>query len=489
MNTSSCFFERVQDVCREIGQAASLESLYENLVHFIARACGSPASALMTVATYGAASNSFRVAQGTGRFSDTAGQTLRDEQVQELLRDITGRRSSHYGRNAVGFYLPCIENFAVLVYIELQQELDAEKRGLLSFINDKAASTIQVHALTRRADRTGRAMVVALANLAEHKDQDTGEHVLRVAIMTDEIVQVLNELGHYKNLITREFGHFISTASILHDVGKVSIPESILQKPGKLDPQERKIIEEHTLKGKQALEKASRILDGGDYLLRLSGEIALCHHEHYNGQGYPSRIASDEIPLSARIVGLVDVFDALASARPYKKAWPEKEVIDYIVSQSGRQFDPLIVEAFLKVMDCRREASLIRWTSTMSVKEPCMDDDHRVLIALINQLATAEKIGNRRNIEFVLDELVDYAIDHFSREERYLQDAGYPFENLVAHKLQHAAFTETIQDIRWQYQHGFCRRIDREVLLFLRDWLGKHILVEDMKYASSLGSA
>lgn len=489
MNTSSCFIDRVQEVCHEIGQASSLESLYENLVHFISKACGYPASALMTVATCGAAGNSFRVTQGTGRFSVMAGKILRNEQVQKFLRDTIDRRSNHYGRNAIGFYLPGPENFAVLVYIEPRHELDAEKRALLPFINDKAISAIQAHALTKRADRTGRAMVVALANLAEHKDHDTGEHILRVAIMTDEIVQVLNELGHYRDLITREFERFIGTASILHDVGKVAIPESILQKPGKLDPEERKIIEGHTLKGKQALEKASRILDGGDYLLRLSGEIALCHHEHYNGQGYPARLAGHEIPLAARIVGLADVFDALASARPYKKAWPENEVIDYIVNQAGQQFDPLIVEAFLKVMDYRREASLIQWSSEMSVKEARMDDDHRVLISLINQLAVAEKIGNRHNIEFVLDELVDYAIDHFSREEQYLLDAGYPFQYLFAHKLQHASFAETIQEVRWQYQQGFSRRINQEVLLFLRNWLGKHILVEDMKYASSLNGA
>ena len=484
MNTRSHLLERAQEVCHDIGQTPSLEALYENLIHFISGFCGTPASALVAVATCGARNDSFWIAQGTGRFSDAAGETLRDEQAQQFLRDTFNLRSNHYGPNAIAFYFPCPDNLAVLVYMELQQEFDAEKREFLSFINDKIAGTIQVHTLSKRADRTGRAMVIALANLAEHKDHDTGEHIMRVAIMADEIVQVLNELGYYREQITPEFERFISTASILHDIGKVAIPDSILQKPGKLDPQERKIIEEHTTRGKQALEKAGRILEGGDYLLRLAGEVTLCHHEHYNGQGYPARVAGHEIPLSARVVGLVDVFDALTSARPYKKAWPEKEAVDFITNQSGQQFDPLIVEAFLKVMDYRRKASLIRWKNSMSVKEPRMDDDHRALIALINQLAAAERIGNRHNIEFVLDELIDYTVDHFSREELYLQDTGYPFEDMVAHKLQHAAFAETIQDVRWQYQHGFRQKINEKMLHFLRNWLGKHILVEDMKYAA-----
>jgi len=102
------------------------------------------------------------------------------------------------------------------------------------------------------------------------------------------------------------------------------------------------------------LEKASRILEDNNYLLNLSGEIALHHHEHYNGEGYPARIAGQDIPLSARIVGLVDVFDALIAVRSYKKAWTEQEAISYISDQSGKQFDPLVVEAFHKVMECRQ---------------------------------------------------------------------------------------------------------------------------------------
>lgn len=477
---TNIFLERIQEICQRVAQTTSLEELYENLIHFVSDACDSSASAFMTVAESGMHNPSFRIGQGTGRFANAAGEPSHEEYAIKVLSEAINRHSNYHDKNAIAFYFPHPENFAVLVYIEVQQPMSDENKKLLTFLNNSVISSIQAHTSAKLAERSNRAAVIALASLAEHKDHDTGEHIMRVAIMTDEIVQVLGELGYYEESITPEFERLISTASILHDVGKVAIPESILQKPGKLDAEERKVIESHTEKGPNVLEKSSRMLDGNNYLLKLAIEVALYHHEHYNGQGYPTQLARQEIPLSARIVGLADVFDALASERPYKKAWPEDETIDYIKNQSGQQFDPLIVEAFLKVMDYRREAKLIQWTEEMSVKVPHLDNDHRFLIALINQLASAEKIGNRRIAESVLDELINYTLDHFQREELFLEKMGYP--DLSKHKRLHNSFTEVIQDIRWQYLHGFRPKINNEILLFLRNWLSKHILVEDMKY-------
>lgn len=488
MNSASSFIGRVQDICRDIDSAHSLEALYEGLVHSLAKVCDTPASAFVTIARHGGTVQPFRISHGTGKYAAAVGSIISDEAILEHLDCAARECSNRFSRNAVTFYFRHPENLTILAHVELAQEIAPEARELFNFINDKVAGSIRAHGLAKQAARTGRAMVIALASLAEHKDRDTGEHILRVAIMTDEIVQVLGELGYYPEQITPEFECHISTASILHDVGKIAIPDDILKKPGKLDPAERKAVETHTLKGQKVLEKASRILDGNNYLLNLSCEIALHHHEGYNGQGYPARIAGQDIPLSARIVGLADVFDALTSARPYKKAWPEQEAIRYISEQSGKQFDPLVVEAFLKVMDYRQGAALIQWTEALSVGVQGMDNDHRVLIDLINQLASAEKIGNRRIAESVLDELLNYAIDHFNREEQYLQQSGYPMPELFAHKLQHAVFTESVQDIRWQYLHGLHPRINQEILLFLRDWLNKHILVEDMKYAGAFGT-
>lgn len=472
--------EKVQEICQRVAQTTSLEYLYEHLIHFVSDACDSSASAFMTIAEPGALIPSFQIARGSGRFASAEGTPLREEQAIKILSGAISQRSDYYDKNSIAFYFPHPENFAVLVYIELRQPMSDDNRLPLAFLNNSVTSSIQAHTSAKLAERSNRAAVIALASLAEHKDRDTGEHIMRVAIMTDEIVQVLGELGYYAESITPEFKRLISTASILHDVGKVAIPESILQKPGKLTPEERKIIENHTVKGPNVLEKSSRMLDGNNTLLKLSIEVALYHHEHYNGQGYPTQLAGQGIPLSARIVGLADVFDALASVRPYKKAWSEDETIEYIKNQSGQQFDPSIVEAFLKVMDYRREAQLIQWAEEMSVKIPQLDNDHRFLIALINQLASAEKIGNRRIAESVLDELINYTLDHFQREELFLTEMSYP--DLARHKRLHNSFTDMIQDIRWQYLHGFRPTINNEILIFLRNWLSKHILVEDMKY-------
>jgi len=482
MNSTS-FLERVQEICHEIGQTHSLEALYENLVHYLAKVSDSPPSAFMALVKNSFDEDTYQIIRGAGRYAPITESILQDTLISECLRSSISKRSNHYSQSAITFYFAHPEEIALLVYVELEQKIGAEEQKMLNFINDKVAGIIQAHSLTKQSMRTGRAMVIALASTAENKDRDTGEHILRVAIMTDEIVQILFELGYFQEEITPEFKRYISSASILHDVGKVAIPDSILQKTGKLDPEERKIIETHTLVGKKVLEKARRILDSNNYLLNLSSDIALNHHEHYDGQGYPRRISGHKIPLSARIVGLVDVFDALTSERPYKNAWPEQEAVSHICSQSGKQFDPRVVEAFLRVMEYRQGLALIQWTEALSVKVPRMDQEHRSLISMINQLASAEKIGNRRVAESVLDELLNYAIDHFDHEEQYLKDSDYPSADLVSHSLQHSWFSAGIRDIRWQYLQGFRPSINQEVLLFLRDWLSNHILIEDMKYA------
>lgn len=138
-------------------------------------------------------------------------------------------------------------------------------------------------------------------------------------------------------------------ASILHDVGKVSVPDAILQKPAKLDADEWAVMQGHTSSGGQILERAAKLVEGSSYL-SLGAEIANCHHERWDGAGYPARLAGTDIPLAARIVAVVDVFDALTSKRPYKEPWPVDKALAYIREQSGRHFDPLVVDAFLAVL-------------------------------------------------------------------------------------------------------------------------------------------
>jgi response regulator RpfG family c-di-GMP phosphodiesterase len=190
------------------------------------------------------------------------------------------------------------------------------------------------------------ATVVALAALAEYRDTDTGAHVQRVQKLTHAIAGEIRRGGHYLEQLTPEFMDMVGMASILHDVGKVGTPDHILFKPGKLDPDERRIMEQHASIGASILAKSAQMVEGQSYL-SLGSEIAGGHHEHFDGNGYPQKLSGQAIPLSARIVAVVDVFDALLNKRPYKEPWELSETLDYIRSRAGSQFDPVVVNALM----------------------------------------------------------------------------------------------------------------------------------------------
>ena len=151
----------------------------------------------------------------------------------------------------------------------------------------------------------------------------------------------------------------IGTASILHDVGKVTTPDHILLKPGKHTEAERAIMKEHAAKGENILEHAASLISGESYL-SYGAQIAGGHHECYDGSGYPRGLKGDNIPLAARIVAVVDVFDALVHRRLYKDPWPVTQALDYMRNESGKQFDPEILEVFLGLI----EANPSRWVDS-----------------------------------------------------------------------------------------------------------------------------
>jgi len=146
----------------------------------------------------------------------------------------------------------------------------------------------------------------------------------------------------------------IGLASILHDVGKVATPDHILLKPGLHTPEERAQMQTHAHVGKTILEKAAGMVDGVSYLT-YGAEIAGGHHEHWDGNGYPNQLKGKDIPISARIVAVVDVFDSLLHERPYKEPWPHTEVMTYITDRAGKQFDPEIVTALLDLIEGNQE--------------------------------------------------------------------------------------------------------------------------------------
>jgi putative two-component system response regulator len=187
----------------------------------------------------------------------------------------------------------------------------------------------------------------ALAHLAETRDPETGNHIRR----TQGYVRVLAEaLRHHPRFQAQLSDHVIETlvkSAPLHDIGKVGIPDYILLKPGKLTPQEWAIMKTHAALGAEAIEQAERDADRRVDFLALAKDIARHHHERWDGNGYPDRLAGDAIPLSARLMALADVFDALINRRVYKEPIPFAEARDIIVAERGRQFDADIVDAFI----------------------------------------------------------------------------------------------------------------------------------------------
>lgn len=187
--------------------------------------------------------------------------------------------------------------------------------------------------------------IFALARLAESRDSETGKHIERVQKYARILSQQLARTPAYAGVVDDSFIRLVHQTSPLHDIGKVGIPDAILLKPGRLNPEEMAIMRTHALIGAQTLDAALERFPHARFL-RMAREIAACHHERFDGKGYPAGLAGEKIPLAARIVALADVYDALTSRRVYKPAMPHQQARDMILAERGTQFDPHVVDAF-----------------------------------------------------------------------------------------------------------------------------------------------
>jgi putative two-component system response regulator len=206
--------------------------------------------------------------------------------------------------------------------------------------------------------------IFALAKLAESRDSETGEHLERIR----EYCRILGtELSHWKShcdMVDGEYVQLLYLTSPLHDIGKVGIPDRVLLKPGRLTPEEFEIMKQHAILGANTLEAAADAHPEAPFL-NMARDIALTHHERFDGKGYPSGLKGDEIPLSGRIVALADVYDALTSRRVYKPAYSHQEARAMVLKGRGTQFDPDVVDAFLA-----REEEFIEIQHRLGPEEP-----------------------------------------------------------------------------------------------------------------------
>lgn len=189
-------------------------------------------------------------------------------------------------------------------------------------------------------------LIYIMADLVESRDKSTGDHIRKTTAYVNLILAKLKEKGEFKDILTDEYIYEVSNSSPLHDVGKIKVSDLILNKPGRLDDEEFKKMQIHTIEGEKIIENAMKISSTSDYL-KEAKNIAAYHHEKWDGTGYPYGLKGEDIPLSARIMAVSDVFDALISARVYKPAMKFEDAMRIIKEGSGKHFDPVIVNAFV----------------------------------------------------------------------------------------------------------------------------------------------
>lgn len=267
------------------------------------------------------------------------------EQLKELIRDDQlpvlalspekGQdiRLKSLQAGAIDFISKPYEGLEVLIRIHniiesqlLHKQVKDQKKILEEKVQER----------TQELRETRLDIIRRLARAAEFRDEDTGVHIIRMSKLCARLGKELGMDEYHCDLLLN--------ASPLHDIGKLGIPDSVLLKPGKLNPQEWEIMKKHTLIGAELLSGSS------SELMKMAERIALTHHERWDGKGYPQGLKGEEIPLIGRITAVCDVFDALLSRRPYKKPWTLDETLTEIKSASGAQFDPRVVEAFFNIL-------------------------------------------------------------------------------------------------------------------------------------------
>jgi cyclic di-GMP phosphodiesterase len=232
---------------------------------------------------------------------------------------------------------------AALRLKEAQDRTDLLNRHLLA-MNHELEQSLRA----RQSDiiESRNALVLALAKLVEHRASETGAHLSRMQQYSRCLAEDAARIAQFNEKIDGSFLELLECCAPLHDIGKVALPDYILLKPGKLDPEEKILMQTHTVIGAETLLEVARSHGSAMGFLQMAIDIARHHHERYDGSGYPDRVAGDAIPLAARIVAVADVYDALRSRRPYKPALSHNAAVQVIEDGSGKQFDPHLLQAF-----------------------------------------------------------------------------------------------------------------------------------------------
>jgi response regulator RpfG family c-di-GMP phosphodiesterase len=259
------------------------------------------------------------------------------EIVSQRFTQVLEKRAAQHFDDAYVLYTAAKNGGCNLLYLKHARELGNMDRQLLEIYTQSVAITFDNINLQEELRETQKELVYTLADAVEARSKDSGAHVKRVAL-TSELLARLYGLPESQIVL-------IKTASPLHDIGKAAIPDTILHKPGKLDADEWTLMQQHAQFGLDILQRSNRPL------MKLGAEIALSHHERWDGTGYPNGLAGTAIPVAGRITALTDVFDALGSRRSFKEPWSDEMVTDAIRQGRGTQFEPALVDLLLNNLD------------------------------------------------------------------------------------------------------------------------------------------
>ena len=294
-----------------------------------------------------------QVRAGTGQFSGS-GNPRSGEIVELCSRAVTGQDvPEEIRRGAVIVPLRVGHDVLGFVYLESQAELSPGDRELIQVMANQCAAALDNFRLHHSLEDAYDESIDMLAHVAEFKDSATGTHIRRIQEYTRRVALAVGCSSTEASIFAK--------ASRLHDVGKVGIPDVILRKPGKLTADEFTVMQKHTRIGDAVLKRSPR--------LAVARLVAKSHHEKWNGAGYPDGLQGEDIPLAARIVAVVDVFDALVSQRPYKDSWPAQKAATQIELGRGSHFDPHIADTFLSLFRAGQFDDLVSAAVDDAVKE------------------------------------------------------------------------------------------------------------------------
>ncbi len=231
--------------------------------------------------------------------------------------------------------------------ISTDDEVQMLYRAMCEMGSGIAEQMREIRYYSEATSKMQNGLIITMADMVENRDSDTGAHIQKTAAYVRIILAGLKKKGYYAEKLTPRYMNEVEMSAPLHDVGKINIPDRILNKPGKLTDEEFAIMKTHTTHGKRIMEQAISTVSGENYL-KEARNMAAYHHERWDGKGYPEGLHGQIIPLSARVMAVADVFDALSSPRVYKPAFPLEKALEIIEEGSGKAFDPKVVEVFME---------------------------------------------------------------------------------------------------------------------------------------------